>query len=168
MIACTQFIVNRVHIFYWHRQKHIEHQYIEAIPLDLKGLTYFLTFNGLCTLTYICYLRAAFSDPGRIPEGTSAPFKSEYSKMHLCAKCEGKETWKPIRAHHCRECGFCVFKMDHHCPWINNCVGHRNTKYFLQFLFYLMSTSMMVILLTTKTAIAIMTDRWPRRHIKVA
>ena len=41
----------------------------------------------------------------------------------------------------------CVRKMDHHCPWINNCVGENNQKFFVLFTFYIAIISLHVIAL---------------------
>ena len=53
---------------------------------------------------------------------------------NVCRKCIFP---KPARAHHCSICAKCILNQDHHCPWINNCVGHLNHRYFFQFCFFL-------------------------------
>ncbi|KAG7219196.1 hypothetical protein INR49_006289 [Caranx melampygus] len=41
---------------------------------------------------------------------------------------------QPMRAKHCQTCKHCVRRFDHHCPWIENCVGERNHRWFVVYL----------------------------------
>ena len=138
-----------------------------GIPLSLTGAGFFFVCNGLFVIQIITYLRCVFTDPGRIPEGMKAPFQSKHMKMvSIYNKCTGLETWKPQRAHHCWECGYCIFKMDHHCPWINNCVGYRNMKYFMLFNFYTFLSSIMLVICMLMAFINLITDINTRRHMR--
>lgn len=51
--------------------------------------------------------------------------------------CRSCMTRKSLRSKHCKSCGRCVAKFDHHCPWIFSCVGSGNHIYFVLMLWSL-------------------------------
>ena len=61
--------------------------------------------------------------------------------MKLCSTCN---IYRPLRTSHCGECGVCVERMDHHCPWVGTCIGKKNYTYF-----YLFLLSLLVLIITT-------------------
>ncbi|KAI0345953.1 zf-DHHC-domain-containing protein [Trametopsis cervina] len=107
------------------------------------AISYTLTFLALCSLITIIV-----RDPGR-PTAHSDEAGGDDEDMHItqallagdedfispgkfCRKCWAP---KPPRTHHCKHCGRCVLKMDHHCGWLGyKCLGHRTYTSFLHFL----------------------------------
>lgn len=117
---------------------------LPTLSESLWGAFHVAIFNTVLFMLLMSHARAVFSDPGivSLPQ-SSIDFSDMYAHSNkttlekedwtVCSRCE---TYRPPRAHHCRICQRCIRRMDHHCPWINNCVGELNQKYFIQFLFY--------------------------------
>jgi len=117
--------------------------------LDKQALVvpFFVMFNFAWSMAVWSYVQAHRCDPGVVPEAwhdfvgsvgsalVVVPARLEWQpgKATLCRKCGVP---RPERAHHCHVCNVCVLRMDHHCPWIRNCVGFRNHKFFLLLVMY--------------------------------
>ncbi|XP_063000694.1 palmitoyltransferase ZDHHC12 isoform X2 [Elgaria multicarinata webbii] len=101
-----------------------------------------LLFSCLVLCSVSLYFVVSFMDPGYVEqdedegellsEEQQVMISQQDSTLRLrrCGYC----MLKPMRAKHCQACQHCVRRYDHHCPWIENCVGERNHALFLVYL----------------------------------
>lgn len=128
------------------------------IPRVTQGALYICAYWILFVLVSYSFIRSAFGDPLSPDEfnikitlnqnediAAFAPEQYEpikrkdqliylpRSTARMCGICNAP---KPPRTHHCSTCQRCFLKMDHHCVWLDNCVGYGNYKFFYCLLFW--------------------------------
>lgn len=97
-----------------------------------------ITFSLLYVFHIVSHVTALLLDPGEsalrkqeiniVPEFDRAVHAHviENGRCHLCNINTSDKKTK-----HCGICNKCVYHFDHHCKWLNNCVGRRNYAAFI-------------------------------------
>ncbi|XP_037302467.1 palmitoyltransferase ZDHHC15B isoform X3 [Manduca sexta] len=152
-----------VSIVTWSYYAYVYQLCISTIESTVQECVYLVLYHILLIMFAWSYWRTIFAEIKQIPEKYKLP-EVELEKL-LSAESEDAQRTilenfakdlpivtrtmsgsvrycnrcvlvKPDRAHHCSICARCVLKMDHHCPWVNNCVCFHNYKFFMLFLGY--------------------------------
>ncbi|XP_072563408.1 palmitoyltransferase ZDHHC5-A [Paramormyrops kingsleyae] len=135
--AATAFLVGSTTLFFCFTCPWLAEYISMAVPV----------YNGVIFLFVLAnFCMATFMDPGIFPraeedEDKEDDFRAPLYKtveirgiqvrMKWCSTCR---FYRPPRCSHCSVCDNCVEDFDHHCPWVNNCIGRRNYRYFFLFL----------------------------------
>ncbi|CAO3630657.1 unnamed protein product [Cunninghamella blakesleeana] len=124
-----------------------------------KETSHYIFINFIFFVSFVIamstFYKAVLIDPGFLNNHLSFDEQREIivdlaeeqklDQRHFCITCMNK---KPLRSKHCKRCGRCVAKFDHHCPWIFNCIGLKNHRYFIMFLINMEICIIMFITLT--------------------
>lgn len=123
---------------------------------------YELFFVAICWSHIVCMTtNPGTTATGKLPLEEVKSYVLIYNQLNraekrvrdkVCTRCRNYKS-KRLDVHHCSICSRCVMGFDHHCPWVNNCVGTYNKKYFLLFIFYVFLGEGMSILLAVARGI---------------
>ncbi|KAK0599595.1 hypothetical protein LWI29_006762 [Acer saccharum] len=98
----------------------------------------YLSLLGIA-IGVVLFLLTSYTDPGTVNAGNVSQYIAAYpydNMIYTERECSTCKILKPARSKHCSICDRCVARFDHHCGWMNNCIGEKNTRYFMAFLLW--------------------------------
>lgn len=112
--------------------------YVQIFVSPITTIMYVLGGTGL----WYNFIKAWRSDPGIVRSSQEVKYRTivelaesdGFDPVVFCSSCLVR---RPIRSKHCSVCDRCVARFDHHCPWVGNCIGEKNHKYFVGYLLFL-------------------------------
>lgn len=112
--------------------------------LRISGQSEWLLYSSqsLFGASMLFWIIVCLSDPGSIKRDPDLNFLKLLDTLEASSLCPDCEVIKTPRCRHCTLCQVCVDRYDHHCPWVNNCIGKGN---FAQFYFFVLFQSLYLI-----------------------
>lgn len=107
------------------------------LTLFTSFILYSIIVVGFISTNLFLWL-TALSDPGIMFKG-DLPADNEHiesaqqnllpqqPRRFYCEECNMQEP-RGVYMDHCHACGYCIQDMDHHCPWMGQCIGKKNMK----------------------------------------
>lgn len=133
----------------------------DAVGIALSCM-YTVVAAMIAVTTYGC-TKMDPSDPGVIAKRNGVAIAAvEGVAQNFCVFCEAHVNQ---RSKHCRRCNKCVDVFDHHCPWLNTCVGARNYSLFLRLLVSVFVLNALQIATTIQAGLGQL-DSGPRERLR--